>query len=484
MLKRVAVLEARLVVTAAELAAARVTIAAHEQTIALREARIGELEAQVAELTVEWQRRKKGFRPKANAISRTKKDRDGRTKGVRTHPGVVRPPVAPRPDDIVQDVRVEVCPDCGGAWEDTGEFVEPVVEDLPPPQVEVRRVRCHRQRCRCCRKVTPPATAPAMSEAYVGPRARLLMAYCRAELGLSLGKSVTLLAQRFGLSLSRTGALGHIHWAADLVDPVVRRLFELLKTEAVVHAEETGWRDHRNGGAPGQNVWRWCFCNPRLALFLCDEHRSGEVVKRVLGESMPGVLVTDFYAASHALDGGKPKCLVPLLRELHTLRDDVPSAAKAEDIPPLRTLLPDAIALGRERGALTDAAFSAARTSIHKRLDALVFSRPQEKDCARINRRLVKHRFDLRLFLERSDVPPDNNLGERDIRSVAATRADGGVNRTKSGAEAFAKRKSIARTCRKHGRNFLEYAQSLIGLDEKPPPLPFAVTATPALNTS
>ena len=371
---------------------------------------------------------------------------------------------------------MEVCPDCGGALEDTGKFVEHVIEDIPPPQVEVRRVRRHRQRCRCCRKVTPPATAPAMAEAYVGPRARLLMAYCRAELGLSLGKSVTLLDQLFGLSLSRAGALGHIHWAADLVDPVVQRLFELLKTEAVVHADETGWRIN------GKNIWMWCFCNPRLALFLCDEHRSGEVVQRVLGESMPGVLVTDFYAAYHALDCLKQKCLVHLLRELHTLRDDVSSAAKAAYIQPLMTLLQDAIALGSERGTLTEAAFSAARTLIHQRLDTLVFTRPKEKDCSRINKRLVKHRFDLLLFLERSDVPPDNNLGERDIRSVAATRADGGVNRTLSGAEAFAKLKSIARTCRKHGRNFIEYAQSLIGLDEKQQPLPFAVTATPALN--
>ena len=149
LLKRVAALEARLVVTEAELTAARVTIA-------LRAARIGELETQVAELTVELQRRKKGFRPKANAISRTKRDKDGRTKGERKYPGVVRPPVELRPDDIVQDVRVEVCPDCGGTLEDTGEFVEHVTEDIPPPQVEVRRVRCHRQRCRCCRKVTPP----------------------------------------------------------------------------------------------------------------------------------------------------------------------------------------------------------------------------------------------------------------------------------------------------------------------------------------
>ena len=51
----------------------------------------------------------------------------------------------------------------------------------------------------------------------------------------------------------------------------------------------------------------WCFCNPRLALFLVEEHRSGAVVKRVLGDSLPGVLVTDFYAAYHAIDGRQQK---------------------------------------------------------------------------------------------------------------------------------------------------------------------------------
>ena len=71
------------------------------------------------------------------------------------------------------------------------------------------------------------------------------------------------------LELSRAGALGHIQWASDLVDEVVPRFFQLLKLEPVIHAYETGWRIN------GKNVWMWCFCNPSLALFLVDEHRSG-----------------------------------------------------------------------------------------------------------------------------------------------------------------------------------------------------------------
>lgn len=472
--RELASVRARVAALEGELAATRDALADARATIAARDARIAELQSQVAELTVELQRRKKGFRPKANAISRPKKDKDGRRRGERKHPGIVRPPIPPGPDDVVHDVRQNVCPECGGSLEDTGEFTEHAFEDIPPPKVEVHRYRRHRQRCACCGKVSQPPAPPVVADAYVGPRTRLLMGYCRAHLGLSLGKSTALLDELFGLKLSRAGALGHIQWAGDLVAPVVQRLFELLKSEPVIHADETGWRIN------GKNVWMWCFSNPRLALFLCDEHRSAEVVKRVLGDSIAGVLVTDFYAAYHALDARKQKCLAHLLRELHTLRETATAAAKTNYLDPLTTLLKDALALDRTRPARTADEFATARQQIEHRLDNLIYTRPTDPDCRRINKRLVRHRFDLLLFLEVEDVPPDNNQGERDIRSVAATRADGGVNRTKEGAQAFARLKSVVRTCQKHGLNFLNYGLGLIGLAPPDQPLPFA----PAANSS
>lgn len=111
---RIAALEARLAETQAALQQTRAALAEREARIVDLEVRIVELKAQNAELTVELQRRKKGFRPKANAISRPKKDEDGRKKGERKHPGAVRPPVEPGPDDIVHDLRCDTCPECGG----------------------------------------------------------------------------------------------------------------------------------------------------------------------------------------------------------------------------------------------------------------------------------------------------------------------------------------------------------------------------------
>jgi hypothetical protein len=95
-------------------------------------------------------------------------------------------------------------------------------------------------------------------------------------------------------------------------------------------------------------------------------------------------------------------------------------------------------------------------------------------------KRLHKYVGELFTFLEVPHVPPDNTPAERDIRSVAAARADGGVNRTDWGAKAFARAKSVIRTCQKQGRNFLQYGLEVVraAAARQSPPLPLA------LNTS
>ena len=76
------------------------------------------------------------------------------------------------------------------------------------------------------------------------------------------------------------------------------------------------------------------------------------------------------------------------------------------------TLLQDAIALGTARSTTITADFSTSRQSLERRLDTLIFTRPKDKDCQRINKRLVKHRSELFYFLEIEGVPPCNRLSE------------------------------------------------------------------------
>jgi transposase len=434
--------------------------------IARLEALVGEQAARIKELEAELRRRGKKFTPKANAKPPAPQP-DRRTKPFRRHPGTTRPIPCPSPSEeiIEHDVAIAECPQCGGTMSPTGEFSDHFVEDIPEPKVEVHRYRRHVCRCQACGATAQGRGDLAAPGSHLGPRARLLTVYGRAHLGISLGKTTALFEELFGLRLSTAAASGHLRWFSQHFHPVVQELLMILRASPVVHADETGWRIN------GKNVWCWCFSNPKLAVFLIDRHRSAAVVRAALGDSLPGVLVTDFYAAYHAIACRKQRCLAHLLRELAKLRDELPAAAVARHIRPLIELFQDAIALAGRRGELPTEAFSEQAAEIKRRFHDRWWRDSIDPDCRRIYDRLRRHRDELLVFLDNPAVPPDNNAAERDIRSVAAARSDGGLSRTAWGAQAFGVAKSIIRTCRKNGRNFFDYALAAL------PPLSLGKTA-------
>jgi hypothetical protein len=214
-----------------------------------------------------------------------------------------------------------------------------------------------------------------------------------------------------------------------------------------------------------------------------DRHRSREVIERVLGTSFSGTLVSDFYAAYNGLDCPKQRCLVHLLRELVKLREELPWQAVRAFIQPLIDLFRDAIQLGKERDRLGPAAFAQARQRIHDRFDDLILTtHTQQPECLRIWRRLFKHCDELFIFLKDARVPADNNGCERDIRSLAAARNDGGTHRADDSAAAFARIKSVIVTGMKNGVRFIEYGLEVVRAKLRGDPLPLPLASVP--NTS
>jgi hypothetical protein len=447
-------------------------VAELEKQLAARDARVAELEAEVERL------RRKGYKPQPNRKSPPKtKRQDRRTEGHRQHPGTFRetPKLDEIPPDQVEhhDVKLEQCPCCGSErLQATGEFEDHVVVDIPEPKPEYHRYRRHEFECQACGQKSKGRGELELPGSHVGPRARLLNIYCRGHLGISLGKSCDLLAQWWGIPLSRAGALGHLAWGSKLFDPIVARLLELLRESDLIHADETGWRIN------GKNVWAWCFANPRIAVYLIKHSRGSDVLRQALGDSLPGVLVCDFYASYNFLEAKKQRCLVHLLRELHSLREKVPANCVTKHLQPLSRLFQDAIALAKSREQLSATAYTKKCDAIYERFGDLATAPSTNSHVQRIHKRLHKYMDELFTFLETPHVPPDNNPAERDIRSVAAARGDGGVNRTDWGAKAFAHAKSVIRTCQKQGRNFLQYGLEVVRAvtARQAPPLP--------LNTS
>jgi Transposase IS66 family/zinc-finger binding domain of transposase IS66 len=444
-----------------------------DQRIAELEAENAELRGRIAHLEQQLQtflqRRK---RSKGASTPRQGTPADRRRKKHRKHPGSFRAEPPPGTEFIEHDVHPKQCSHCGSEdLEPTGQFQDHFVADIPEPKLDWHRYRRHTYRCRCCQQTSQGRGDLELPGSHIGPRARLLTCYARAHLGISLGKTQDLLHDFHGLTVSRAGLLGHLRWGGNLFAPVIEELLELLRRSAVVQGDETGWRIN------GQTAWAWCFRDPRLALFLIDRRRSRDVIKQVLGETFAGTLVSDFYAAYSGLDCDKQRCLVHLLRELAKLREELPWQSVKAFVQPLIDLFQDAIQLGKDREKLPGRAFAQQRQRIIDRFDDLLLTtKTRNADCERIWRRLAKHSDELFTFLYDPRVPADNNGAERDIRSLAAARNDGGTHRADWSAAAFARIKSVIVTGMKNGRRFIEYGIELVRatLQGEPLPLPLA----------
>jgi len=449
-------------------------IASFEQRIADLEAENTDLHRRLAQVEHQLQNiRQRGKRPSQRCDEPRSQRTDRRRKGHRQHPGYSRPEPPPGTVFVEHHVHPQQCSHCGARdLESTGQFEDHIVADIPEPRLEWHRYRRYIYRCRCCQRTCQGRGDLELPGSHIGPRARLLTAYSRAHLGISLGKTRDLLQDFFGMTISRAGLLGQLRRGGQLFAPVVDELWELLRQSPVVQGDETGWRIN------GQPAWAWCFRDPRLALFLIDRHRSRDVLIRGLGESFAGTLVSDFYAAYNGLDCPKQRCLVHLLRELAKLREQLPWQAVRAFMQPLIELFQEAIQLAKDREEMDRTAFDSAYRRLIERFDDLMLTRSQHRDCVRIWKRLYKHCDELFTFLENPAVPADNNGTERDIRSLAAARNDGGTHRVDWSAAAFARLKSVIVTGMKNRVRFIQYAIEVVRAQLRGERLPLPLAAT------
>ena len=111
--------------------------------------------------------------------------------------------------------------------------------------------------------------------------------------------------------------------------------------------------------------------------------------------------------------------------------------------------------------------------------ELMLETRSRHPDCVRIWKRLYKHCDELFTFLDDPAVPADNNGTERDIRSLAAARNDGGTHRADWSAAAFARLKSVIVTGMKNRVRFIRYGIEVVRAKLRGERLPLPLAATP-----
>jgi hypothetical protein len=161
------------------------------------------------------------------------------------------------------------------------------------------------------------------------------------------------------------------------------------------------------------------------------------------------------------------------------LREELPWQSVRAFIQPLIDLFRDAVQLGKDREKLDHAAFSEAYRRLVDRFDHLMLrTHSRHPDRVRIWKRLHKHCAELFAFLDDPAVPADDNGTERDIRSSAAARSDGGTHRADGSAAAFARLESVIVTGMKNQVRSIRSAIEVIRAELRGEVLPMPLTAT------
>jgi transposase len=347
----------------------------------------------------------------------------GRAKG---HPGSGRK----RPSRIDRTERIlvgEACPDCGTPF--TGQVIERerLVEDIEPvrPTIVTRYV-IERRWCSQCRAFKEHPVTTALPRYRLGLNVMLFVAYQKAGLGLSYAKIRHELATYFGLEVSPAEPVNMVAEVARLFGPAYARLIRLMRQQAAIHIDETGWR------IDGQNHWLWVFVNEIVALYLISRSRGSKVPKALLGQDFEGTVISDFFSAYSPLEVEKAKCWAHLLRDSHDLTKGKPppDSERVHFHEQLHQLFLE-MGLALEEVAADESGREQVYQEMREKLYAFAQEPWNDPDCQRLARRILKHLDELLVWLRNPAVNADNNEAERALRPAVVTRKTSFGSRSK-----------------------------------------------------
>lgn len=364
-------------------------------------------------------------------------------------------------DEVVDDTLSQ-CPHCGSLEiTECKKVTERTVEDIIPVKVKVTRYRQHYYWCKGCKRTVTKKTE-GIKGCRLGENVLSLSAEFKHRLNLPYRKISELFNTLCGLKVTAGGLTHAMRRNSRKVEEVYGAIIDRIKYSPVVHADETGWKVF---GVETMNWCLWCFCNSEAAYYYVDRHRSSEVVKKLLGGSIGGVLVTDFYSSYNKIEAKKQKCLVHVLRDIKNYleeetRDHLILLQIKEG---LEWIIEKGLELQKDAGTATAEciAWQINRQLLKERLEGLCKLQSEDENAARLIKRLERFKGELLTF---ADYPVEyhNNRAERALRPLVVTRKISYGSQTEEGARTTCIMMSILQTCRMRGIDFAQFIRDAI----------------------
>jgi transposase len=329
------------------------------------------------------------------------------------------------------------------------------VAELPVVVPLVVEYQLHRLICPCCHTSTC-GTLPPFVKGHFGPRLEATLALLAGQYRLGLRPVVDLAADLWGLDIS-TGMVGKLrHSSAEaLLVPWVQLVGYVRSHD--VNIDETPWREAK------KQAYLWAMVTPLAAVFRIAKGRTAQIAQELLGKHYAGVATCD-RLKSYWWIKRLQWCWAHLRRDFQAMIDrGGPGKAIGERLlkhsDKLFTLWH-----GLKKGKLSRGQFQEAIKPVRSAVRRALLA-GQGCGCdktAGTCKELLGHQGWLWTFVDVEGVEPTNNEAERSERLGVLWRKVSGGTESPQGSRFVERILTVVHTCRRQGKNVLEYLGACI----------------------
>jgi transposase len=424
--------------------------------------RVQELESEMADLheRVKRSSRNSSQPPSSDGPEVPQKPRrkakSGRKRGGQPgHKGTRRKLIPVEQVKESHNIKPEACCRCGHTL--AGEDPEPYrhqVTEIPPVVAEVTEYRLHTLTCPECGDKTRAELPAGVPQGAFGPRLQAMVSLLSGRYHLSKRDTMGITTDFFQADVGLGSVPALEHRTSEAIHEPVEEAREYVKTQSVVHMDETGWRE------ANQKSWLWVAATRLVTVFLIRPTRGGKVAREMLGEAFTGFVGSDRWSAYN--------WLLTRLRQLcwaHLLRDFQAFVDRGDESQCIgQAILAQADLMFEWWHKVRDGTMN--RTIFQEKMQAVEHQVGQllrqgttcnHSKTAGTCRDILKREKALWTFVHVEGVEPTNNLAERQVRPGVLWRKNSFGTQSEAGSRFVERIMTVVATLKQQQRNALDY---------------------------
>jgi predicted RecB family nuclease len=257
---------------------------------------------------------------------------------------------------------------------------------------------------------------------------------------------------QFGAKIGQSTIVKFLRNFASYYAETEELITQKILQSLCIHVDET------KVNIQGVDQYVWVFTDGKHVVFKLTPTREAEIVHEFLGD-YAGTLISDFYPGYDSVKYKQQKCWVHLIREMNDDLWKSPFDSEFEGfVLNVRNLIVPILEVVEDHGLKTKK-LNKFNNSVTQFYDNTINKTYKSDLALKYQKRFLRYRDSLFVFLSEDNIPWNNNAGERAIRHLAVQRKISG-SFFESMMPHYLLLLGIMQTCRFQGKSFLKFLLS------------------------